>query len=561
MKFSPLSLLLAALVLPVLPLAAQVPQALNYQGRVAVNGAAFTGTGQFRFALVDGAGAVLWSSHASATTGVPVSAGLYSVRLGDTTLPNMAAVPSALFSNADLRLRVWFDDGANGLQQLAPDQRLAPVGYAHRAASVDSVPASAIAPGSIQPSHLAKSLQTGTAAGLASIPAAGGVLNVTFPQPFETPPAVTLGGLTVPTANVTATGFSFTVPPRELLVDDGTPPSSSVGTHRDAILVGGFPAIAYTDETSGDLKYVRATNAQGSAWGPPVVAAVGGANIVGSWCSMAVINGNPAIAYHDATNLDLKFVRANDATGTTWGAPVTVASHATNSLGAGCVLRYVIQSVSVRRPVIAYLDATAGTVRFKSGNNSDGTSWAAEQTPAPSLTTLSDGTGFDFDITGGSLTLAYHNPGAGRVEYVTSSSVLGGTWTTPVALGVANDFSQTAEVDLFPAEGGLSCVWESGDLMMARKIDANGAVVPAYAAGFAVKSSRVVPGDFPATIRQFGSTLGFMECADAPGLYWKAARSIPAAPFYDAQNSTLLYRPGAVRLTDGSACGRSASDR
>jgi hypothetical protein len=32
----------------------QVPQLLNYQGRIAVNGTNFTGTGQFKFALVDG---------------------------------------------------------------------------------------------------------------------------------------------------------------------------------------------------------------------------------------------------------------------------------------------------------------------------------------------------------------------------------------------------------------------------------------------------------------------------------------------------------------------------
>ena len=54
MKLSPLSLLIAACVLPVLPLAAQVLPELNYQGRVAVNGTAFTGTGQFRFALAQG---------------------------------------------------------------------------------------------------------------------------------------------------------------------------------------------------------------------------------------------------------------------------------------------------------------------------------------------------------------------------------------------------------------------------------------------------------------------------------------------------------------------------
>ena len=45
---------------------------LNCQRRVAVKGTAFTGTGEFLFALVDGEGTVHWNSHASATTPVSV---------------------------------------------------------------------------------------------------------------------------------------------------------------------------------------------------------------------------------------------------------------------------------------------------------------------------------------------------------------------------------------------------------------------------------------------------------------------------------------------------------
>jgi microcystin-dependent protein len=120
-------------------LSAQVPQLINYQGRVAVGTASFNGSGQFKFALVDGSGSVTyWSNDGtsqdggepSAAVSLPVTKGLYSVLLGNVEIPNMQGVPASVFSNTDVRLRVWFDDGVNGSQLLSPDQRIAAVGYA-----------------------------------------------------------------------------------------------------------------------------------------------------------------------------------------------------------------------------------------------------------------------------------------------------------------------------------------------------------------------------------------------------------------------------------------------
>ncbi len=124
----------------------QVPQLINYQGRVAVGGTNFNGTGQFKFALVDGNGTqTYWSSDGTSNAGsepaasVPlgVSNGLYSVLLGDSALANMQPIPASVFDNhPDVRLRVWFNDGANGSQRLIPDQRVGAVGYAMMAADV-----------------------------------------------------------------------------------------------------------------------------------------------------------------------------------------------------------------------------------------------------------------------------------------------------------------------------------------------------------------------------------------------------------------------------------------
>jgi hypothetical protein len=131
-----LTLLTSAIIIPALH--AQVPRLINYQGRVAVNAVNFDGPGQFKFALVDSTGAITyWSNDGTSAAGsepaasvtLTVSKGLYSVLLGDSTLANMSAIPASVFTNADVRLRVWFNDGVNGSQLLTPDQRLAPSPY------------------------------------------------------------------------------------------------------------------------------------------------------------------------------------------------------------------------------------------------------------------------------------------------------------------------------------------------------------------------------------------------------------------------------------------------
>ena len=140
-----LTALAALLVLLTPVLRAQVPQLINYQGRVAVGAVNFDGSGAFKFALVNAAGTTtFWSNDGTSAAGsqpaaavsLTVVKGLYSVLLGDTALANMTAIPNSVFANADVRLRVWFNDGTNGSQLLTPDQRIAAVGYAVMAANV-----------------------------------------------------------------------------------------------------------------------------------------------------------------------------------------------------------------------------------------------------------------------------------------------------------------------------------------------------------------------------------------------------------------------------------------
>lgn len=149
---------------------AQVPGIINYQGRIVDNGTNFNGTGLFEFALVNPGGTTnFWSNNGtpigqpSAAVSLIVTKGLYSALLGDTTISNMtAAVPATVFTNSSVWLRVWFNDGATGFQQLSPDQRIAAIGYALMAANVPdgTITSNKLAVGAVGPSALAVGVMT-----------------------------------------------------------------------------------------------------------------------------------------------------------------------------------------------------------------------------------------------------------------------------------------------------------------------------------------------------------------------------------------------------------------
>ncbi len=124
---------------------AQVPGLLNYQGRIAVGSTAFDGMGQFKLALVNNdASQIFWANapdnnndgQPDSAVEIAVTQGLYSLPLGDTSIPNMSGLPASVFSNTEVYLRVWFNDGTNGFQLLSPDQRITSVGYAMMSGNV-----------------------------------------------------------------------------------------------------------------------------------------------------------------------------------------------------------------------------------------------------------------------------------------------------------------------------------------------------------------------------------------------------------------------------------------
>jgi len=97
--------------------------------------------------------------------------------------------------------------------------------------------------------------------------------------------------------------------------------SASTSTYVPRIFVAdGMPAIAYFDDNLSMLKYVRALDETGSAWGEPVALDLW----TDGWQSVALLEGRPAILYEDGISGEMKLVVANDKAGVSWSFPVFV---------------------------------------------------------------------------------------------------------------------------------------------------------------------------------------------------------------------------------------------
>ncbi len=218
--------------------------------------------------------------------------------------------------------------------------------------------------------------------------------------------------------------------------------SAMVGESSSLLVVNGNPAMSYYDETNGDLKYIRATNSVGTTWGSKIT--VQSSNHVGEFTSMAIVSSNPAISYYDQTNGNLMYVRANDASGSTWGTPVTVTS-------SGDIGQYTSLVVVSGNPAIAYYDVTNGDLKYVRATNTTGTTWG---TPVTVSSTGNVGMYASMQIVNGNPAIAFHDVTNGDVEFVRATNTTGTTWGTSVVVQSTNfvgEFASLAIVNGNPA--------------------------------------------------------------------------------------------------------------
>ncbi|MCC7479548.1 PKD domain-containing protein [bacterium] len=190
--------------------------------------------------------------------------------------------------------------------------------------------------------------------------------------------------------------------------------------------VNGRPAICYSADSVHELRYLRANDADGTNWGSSVLV-----DTVGSFldCSMNVVNGKPAISYYDSLNQDLRYVRSSDAEGNSWLAPVIPDS--TGSTGRSSSLEIVNGN-----PAIAYtFQASTRDMKFVRANDADGASWGLPLT----LDSAGDtGVNPSLAVVGGTPSIAYADFTNFDLRFVRALDADGSTWDTPLTLDSAD---------------------------------------------------------------------------------------------------------------------------
>lgn len=197
-------------------------------------------------------------------------------------------------------------------------------------------------------------------------------------------------------------------------------------------VINGNPAIAYQYMVSSDLVYRRASNVVGSAWGTRYVVVTNGNS--GNYNTLRMVNGNPAISYKNGSSNWLMFVRATGGYGTSWNAPVPVDTNLESGVFAS-------MEIVNGYPAIAYLreQGSTGTLMFAHASDVDGTNW-----PAANLERVSaidyPGGGANLEVINGYPTIGYCSVDKAQLCYVRSTSVSGSTWSEDPVVVLTNGF-------------------------------------------------------------------------------------------------------------------------
>ncbi|HKR04899.1 MAG TPA: T9SS type A sorting domain-containing protein, partial [Bacteroidia bacterium] len=302
-------------------------------------------------------------------------------------------------------------------------------------------------------------------------------------------------------------------------------------------LVNGRPAIAYINYSSNifRLKFVRAADATGSAWGASVLLdSIANLNLLYSSISLAVINDTPSVSYYNPANSHLMFVRAGNPNGTSWASPVAVDT-------IGMVGKYNSLAEVNGHPAIAYYDSTNQKLKYARAINSSGSSWG---TPLEINSSGNVGQYASMCVVNGFPAIA-SNGGL----YFHANDSDGTTWNNPVTIGTGNSESQ-----LTIAAGKPAVAYMSGNyLKYSRSTDHAGV---AWGTADSVFSGLGTYISHAGTIVK--SYITYYNTSEATALYFsKTLVCTPPAAAITASGPTSFCSGDSVELNALMAANRS----
>lgn len=292
-----------------------------------------------------------------------------------------------------------------------------------------------------------------------------------------------------------------------------------VGQHCSMQIVNGYPAMSYFDNTFKRLLYVRALDSNGTSWGTPMILDDTPGLIPGLYTSLEVVNGNPAIAYNEFLNMDLKYIRANDSNGNSWNSPQTVVS--TNSVGTDAKL-FVVNG----NPAIAYNEQMSGSVNFVRANDNIGSTWGT-----PIIVSGIGDVGYHIstEVIQGAPAISYYDQTTTALKYVRASNPNGSGWQASITVdngGNVGKYSSLTIINGLPAISYANS--NNNSCNYVRALDANGGTwgppVQATSIGSGSRYSSLVTinGNPAISYATYGlhARLNFIRATDANGNSW-----------------------------------------
>jgi hypothetical protein len=309
--------------------------------------------------------------------------------------------------------------------------------------------------------------------------------------------------------------------------------------------VNGRPAICSFDSLALDLLFVRALDAGGSAWAAPVN--VDPADTTESIGNFLIVNGNPAIAYKAKANDDVVYTRATDVNGTSWDTPVIVD---TNNYAGG----YLSMAIVDGYPAMSYYDSLADDLIYVRALDTNGSTWCE---PIRVRTNGNLGQDTSLAVVNGNPAISFKNADYEDLMYIRAQDSTGTNGWYPSFQVYTNGNAVDNYIHLsvaggYPAMGFYSP--ENSAIMYVRSTNVNGGsgwLEPVTITTNGLYCAMEIINGRPAFAykNELNDYLMFRYAGDSTGQTWQTSVTVPAEAYSGSAYIDLAEINGGAAIS------------